>query len=424
MSIARGPIQNHYHQKIGEVVNFDPKPADYISEGADQTRGWFYTMHAVANMLHDNPSVAYKNVVCLGLLMAADGTKMSKSKGNIVSPWDVFEKFGADVARFWFYSVNAPGDFKNFDEKSLDEVNKKVFNPLRNVVSFYEMYKGNEDFSGDEFNPYAKQVNILDTWILAKLDELEITVTKGLDTYNALEPARAIREFINELSTWYIRRSRDRFKSDDADDRKHALRTTQIVLRNIARIMAPFTPFIAEEIFQTVKWDSDPESVHLLPWLDRALAGIDWGTVITDMEQVRTVVTLGLEARQKTNIKVRQPLASITINQSLPTEYLDILKDELNVKEVIVDEPLSQNEVRLDTEITEDLRDEGDMRDLIRKIQDMRKSADFLPSDRVIVFLTDTQPDWFSKLQAEVLKTVGAERIEWKSSEEKIEKIS
>ncbi len=414
-----------YH-KIGQEINFDPQSADYISEGVDQTRGWFYTMHAIANLIHDNPTQAYKNVICLGLVLDANGQKMSKSKGNVVSPWDMFEKYGADVIRFWFYSVNQPGEFKNFDESSIDEVRKKVFNPLMNIVSFYEMYKGDLDFSGDDCNPYnATGKNILDTWILARFDELEILVTQKLDTYNILEATRAIKNFINDFSTWYIRRSRDRFKSENIHDRKLALRTTQIMLNNLARVMAPFTPFVAEEIWQKVSWliDSAP-SVHLDQWLNRAKVGIDWGTVITDMDKVRDLVTLGLEARQKANIKVRQPLTSITIAENLEESFQEILRDELNVKKVLIDENLEQGIVILDTEITDELRHEGEMRDLIRKVQDMRKTANLIPSDRVAVHLSDSEPVWIHSedLIQEFMNTVGAKEIVWGSEVEKVEK--
>lgn len=413
--------------KIGEPVNFDPAPADYISEGADQTRGWFYTMHAVANMLHDEPMVAYKNVVCLGLLMAADGTKMSKSKGNIVSPWEVFEKFGADVARFWFYSVNAPGDFKNFDEKSLAEVQNKFFRVIDNSINIVEFYK--DTFSDEKITNWFKDDSgrILDRWLKITFKKLKLTVTNSLENYDMLTASRALKDFIlKDLSQWYIRRSRDELKDNPA-----ARLFLSAMLSEFAVILAPFAPFAAEDVWMRTarSIQEKGKSVHLMNWTSdfdenlKTFSENEEKEIIQKMDSIRDLVTLGLEARQKANIKVRQPLASITINQSLSAEYLDILKDELNVKEVIIDESLLQDEVRLDTEITKELRDEGDMRELIRKIQDMRKSADLVPSDRVVVSLIDTEPTWYTKLQSEVLKTVGAERIEWASSIEKVEKI-
>ena len=418
------PIAQHH--KIGQAINFDPQPADYISEGVDQTRGWFYTMHAIANLIHDNSTQAYKNVICLGLVLDANGQKMSKSKGNVVSPWEIFKKYGADVIRFWFYSVNQPGEFKNFDESSIDEVRKKVFNPLMNIVSFYEMYKGDLDFSGDDCNPYgAVDKNILDTWILARFDELEILVTQKLDIYNILDATRAIKNFINDFSTWYIRRSRDRFKSENIHDRKLALRTTQVMLNNLARVMAPFTPFIAEEIWQKVSWllESAP-SVHLDRWLNRVQAGIDRGTVIVDMEKVRDLVTLGLEARQKSNVKVRQPLASITIAENLEESFREILRDELNVKKVLIDKDFEQGKVVLDIEITDELLHEGEMRDLIRKVQDMRKAANLIPSDRITVYLSDSEPVWIGNenLMQEFTNIIGASKIIWQNKNETVEK--
>jgi isoleucyl-tRNA synthetase len=419
---AMAYAQSH---KLGEPVDFSPLPADYISEGADQTRGWFYTMHAIANLLNDNPTNNYKNVICLGLLMAADGTKMSKSKGNIVSPWEVFEKFGADVARFWFYSVNQPGETKNFDEKSLDEVKKKVFNPLLNVVSFYEMYKTDDLPNPDERNAYDSS-NVLDKWILAKYEELVGIVTVGLESYDVLTPARAIRDFINELSTWYIRRSRDRFKSDNVQDRTDALVVTRLILRNIAITMAPFAPFIADEIFSKVRYeDRDEVSVHLELWIDNKRDFSLVQDTLEPMQIVRDMVTLGLEARQQANVKVRQPLSKLFIAPSeLSDEYLDIIKDELNVKEILIKESLESGVVELDTEITEDLRNEGEMRDLVRQIQDMRKDANLMPSDRVVVHLEISEPAWFgnSELQKELLATVGAEQVVWGSEGNKVEK--
>ncbi len=405
------PIAQHH--QLGQELTIHPLPADYISEGVDQTRGWFYTMHAISNLLHDTPTQAYKNVVCLGLVLDANGQKMSKSKGNVVSPWDMFEKYGADVIRFWFYSVNQPGDFKNFDEQSIDEVRKKVFNPLMNIVSFYEMYA--KDFS--DIDPYIS-TNVLDQWVLTLWNKTLSMVIHGLENYQLIDSARAIKEFITELSQWYIRRSRDRFKSSDSQDVLFALATTRYIIREIAKAMAPFAPFIAEDIWQKF---GNSESVHLEEYPKVR----EYNTSILEhMEQVRSLVTLGLEARQKVNIKVRQPLASITISGSLPNEYLEILQDELNVKQVIVNQELEKGVVELDTEITETLRDEGDMRDLVRKVQDMRKSADLVPSDRVIVSLTQEKPNWFDgELGIELLETVGAKEILWGSSQEKLEKI-
>ncbi len=399
--------------KLGEAMNFDPRPADYIAEGVDQTRGWFYTMHAIANMLHDSPTEAYKNVICMGLLMDANGQKMSKSRGNVVDPWAMFDKYGADVVRFWFYSVNQPGESKNFDEKLLDEANKKVFNILRNIVSFYDMYAG----ESADVDPYVSS-NVLDSWILALWNKTLGTVVAGLEKYQPLEPARALRDFVGEFSTWYIRRSRDRFKSDDTNDRGFALATTKYILQEIAKTMAPFTPFIAEEIWQKF---GNSESVHLENY--PVEKSVDQG-VIEKMEQVRVLVTLGFDARQKVNIKVRQPLAKLTVaKHELESEYLEILKDELNVKDVVIDKALEQGNVILDIVITEELKNEGDMRELSRTIQEMRKNANLMPSDRVVVSLAETEPDWFaSVLGDEMMRAVGAEKIVW-GSEAKVEKI-
>lgn len=404
--------------KLGEEMNFDLRPADYIAEGVDQTRGWFYTMHAIANMLHDVPTEAYKNVICMGLLMDANGQKMSKSRGNVVDPWAMFDKYGADVVRFWFYSVNQPGESKNFDEKLLDEANKKVFNILRNIISFYKMYAT----ESVDVDPYIS-TNVLDQWILALWNKTLGTVIAGLDSYQPLEPARALRDFIGEFSTWYIRRSRDRFKSDDVTDRGFALATTKYILQEIAKTMAPFTPFIAEEIWQKF---GNSESVHLENYpvaksYNEAILGV--------MNVAREIVSKGLEARQKANIKVRQPLSKLSI--SIGAQYSDfmlsdikeIIKDELNIKDIEIKNEVD-TEVILDTKITKELENEGDMRELSRTIQEMRKNTDLMPGDRVVVSLVETEPEWFaSTLGNEMMRSVGADRIVWGSSNAGVEKV-
>lgn len=398
--------------KLGEVMNFDPRPADYIAEGVDQTRGWFYTMHAIANMLHDNPTEAYKNVICMGLLMDANGQKMSKSKGNVIEPWEMFNKYGADVVRFWFYSVNQPGESKNFDEKLLDEANKKVFNILRNIISFYDMYAQ----ESVDVDPYTS-TNVLDQWILALWNKTLATVIGGLDKYQPLEPARALRDFIGEFSTWYIRRSRDRFKSDDTADRGYALATTKYILEEIAKTMAPFTPFIAEEIWQKF---GDSESVHLESY---PIAKSFDQEIITKMVALRDIVSKGLELRNKLGVKVRQPLALFKVKKmDLNPEHYWIILDELNIKGMEVDTSIEED-VWFDAEITEELKNEGDMREFSRAIQEMRKNANLMPSDRVVVSLAETEPDWFaSVLGDEMMRAVGAEKVVW-GSEAKVEKI-
>jgi len=391
---------------LGEAINFVPTPADYISEGVDQTRGWFYTLHAVANMMNDKPTVAYKNVVCLGLILDAQGQKMSKSRGNVVNPWDMFNKYGADVLRFWMYSINQPGESKNFDEKTVDEVNKKVFNLLRNVAKFYEMYGAEQVVVN-----YRESQNVLDRWVIAKTDELVANVTTALDSYKMMEASRAIREYTADLSQWYIRRSRDRFKSDDATDRAYALATTRAVLLDIAKLMAPFAPFFAEELYQSLRTETDLISVHLCDWPIIVVAD---QAVLADMEVVRGLVTRALEARAQAGVKIRQPLQSVTLSIKLDGEYEVILADELNVKEILHDPDLSEGEVKLDTTITEELKKEGQYREFVRGIQDLRKTMGLQPGDKVIL-LVDASTEGVALVQSykdDLMKAAGIVDIE------------
>nr|MBP9821540.1 class I tRNA ligase family protein [Candidatus Paceibacterota bacterium] len=392
---------------LGTPTNFDPKPADYIAEGLDQTRGWFYTLHAVANMLHDNPSQAYKNVICMGLLMDANGQKMSKSRGNVVGPWEMFDKYGADTVRLWMYSVNQPGDSKNFDEKGLDEVNKKFFNTLRNVVSFYELYR---DLGAEEKNFTMENLNVLDSWIIARLFMVTRDMTRWLDVYNITDAARALRDFVDDLSTWYVRRSRDRLKDGDAA----AKQVFYFVLMRFSKLLAPFVPFTAEDVYQKLRHDGrDAESVHLALWPDYVEhENID--RVIESMKQVRRLVTLGLEARQKVNVKVRQPLQKLSIPKcELSDGHLEILKDELNIKEIVIDEKLAEGEVVLDTEITSELQREGYARELMRALQDMRKKAGLNPTDVIALSIetNDAGRAVIESFQSEIQKVVNVKEL-------------
>lgn len=366
-------------------------PADFISEAIDQTRGWFYTLHAIGLLM--GKGLSYKNVICLGHILDKDGKKMSKSLGNGVNPWEMMDKYGVDTLRLWMYSVNQPGDSKNFDERSVDEISKRVFNLIDNVYSFYSLYRNKELESAkmDGAN------NILDQWILAKLSALVASMTHKLDNYKLLEPVREMRGFIDDLSTWYLRRSRERIKDGD----REAKQTLYFVLREISKLIAPLAPFIAEELYQKLRTETDKESVHLENWPDTKDFQDD---IITKMDDVRKLSSLALEARSKANIKVRQPLKKLTIsNTKLTKEYLEILRDEINVKEVVVEDGL-EKEVLLDTIITEELEEEGKLRELLRKIQDWRKENDLKPGDKARYSVAEEDMPVFDKYKEEIVR--------------------
>ena len=404
--------QDHYPFENKDLIDKGGYPADYISEAIDQTRGWFYTLHAVGVLM--GKGKAYKNVICLGLLVDANGKKMSKSLGNIVDPIEMINKYGADTIRLWMYSVNQPGDIKSFDEKVVSDLHNKVFNLLYNVLAFYELYR---DSSLEPINyKLEPNSNVLDKWIVARLKELVENSTKQLDDYNLLEPVRAIREFIDDISTWYVRRSRERLKDGDIE----AKATLYYVLKQLVVLMAPFAPFSAEDIWQKLKNDKDKESIHLVSWPSSAQGyGEASQKIIKEMKEVREVVTLGLQARQKAGIPVRQPLKELIINNyELGIEYGEIIKDELNVKEIkIIDG--EEKKVELDTNITAELKQEGNYRELVRAIQDMRKKNGLNPNDVVNLDISTSKEgeEFIKKWKDELLKAVGAKDIQIKDNE-------
>lgn len=396
--------QDHYPFENKEFIDENGGyPADFISEAIDQTRGWFYTLHAVGVLM--GRGLAYKNVICLGHILDKEGKKMSKSLGNIVDPWEMIEKYGVDTLRLWMYSVNQPGESKNFDEKVVVDLNRQVFGLLYNVLSFYELYR-DESLESDGL---PKSENILDKWILAKFYELLNLVQNNLDNYKLLEPVRAIREFMSDLSTWYLRRSRERIKDGD----KGARQTLYFVLKNLIKIMAPFAPFATEDIWQKLKNAEDEESVHLADWPLYLLESKKENEILDKMSAIRDLVTEGLSLRQKNNLKVRQPLKSVTIKLfNLEKEYLEILKDELNVKDVLVDEKINEA-ILLDIEITPELKKEGDYREFLRGVQDLRKKEGLLPSD-LVTFVIDTSKegqDLVNSFKEDFAKTAGTKEI-------------
>jgi isoleucyl-tRNA synthetase len=383
-----------------EHFPFDGKlayPADFISEAIDQTRGWFYTLLAVGVLMEKG--APYKNVICLGHLLDKDGKKMSKSIGNIVEPFEQMDKFGVDAVRWWMYSVNAPGESKNYDEKSVAEINNRVFNLFSNVLSFYELYREKEL---ENINTTSE--NILDKWILAILNQTISESTNGLDSYDLFKPTRAIREFIDNLSTWYLRRSRDRIKDGDTD----AKQTLYTVLKTTAQLMAPFAPFFAEYVWQKLKSNSDEESVHLSEW--PTFLEVDH-EILRKMEKVRYFCTLGNAERKKVNIPVRQPLQSIVVQYKFTDEQLvGLIKEELNVKEVIWDIPRTE-EIVLNTEITPELKLEGDYRELVRMIQDLRKEKGLSAQDSISLILPSGYEAIVDSFAEELKKTVGAKEV-------------
>lgn len=353
-------------------------PADFIAEGLDQTRGWFYSMLVLGVALFGK--TPYKKVVVNGLLLAEDGQKMSKSKKNYPDLMLIVNKYGADALRYYLMSspvVHAQD--VAFAERGVDEVVKKHIGRLNNVVTFYEMYAtGNE--------PKTVSNNILDQWILARLYQLQKEVTDSLEKYEIDRASRPFADFIDDLSTWYVRRSRDRFKSEDVNEKSKALNTTREVILGLVKVLAPFMPFVSEDIYLRLR--GDKQSVHLDSW--PTASKFDPKT-IEYMREIRRFASLGLEARMKAKLNVRQPLSKLKIKSSmkLSNDLLDLIKDEVNVKEIVLDKTLT-NEVELDIKITPELKSEGNVREFIRAIQDLRKTKQLTIRDKaVLVVQTD-----------------------------------
>jgi len=377
-------------------------PADYISEAIDQTRGWFYTLLAVATLLgKERP---YKNVICLGLMQDAKGKKMSKSIGNVVDPVETVNKYGADAVRWYMYSINQPGDSKRFDLKSLDEMVKKVFMILWNVMTFYELYEG----TGRQSSPFGggkEGVGVLDRWVLARLNQLIKESTEQLDNYKITEPVRAIADFINDLSTWFVRRSRDRFKGADEADKAAAISTLRECLLGITKLMAPFAPFLADAIY--LRLNGGRASVHLEDWPTAEVELID-EKLLDRMARARSVVSKILEKRAESGRPVRQPLASATVwlpEGELDAELIEIIKNEVNVKIIVIEK--GEYNVELDVNLTPELLREGMARDMIRRINEMRKNNKLTIEDRIEIYFesADVEAQKMIKEHSETIKT-------------------
>jgi isoleucyl-tRNA synthetase len=395
--------QWHYPFENQDIfkLNF---PADFISEAVDQTRGWFYSLHAISTLLFEHP--CFKNVICLGHILDAEGEKMSKAKGNVVDPWSVIDKHGADALRWYLFTSAPAGNVRRFSSEAVGEVLRNILLTLWNVYSFFIVYA-----NIDQFNPKtAAEVSLsdLDRWVLSRLNQLVTDVDGLLNSYDPTTAGRKIEIFIDELSNWYVRRSRRRFwKSQSDADKMAAYSTLYHCLVTLSKLMAPFTPFIAEEIYRNLVGSVDNEaveSVHLANFPVADLSKINT-ELVESTNLVMTVCSLGRAARAKANIKVRQPLARalIKVRSAKERQALEKLTnqiiEELNVKKVdfgqaeeVSDRPGYAAAIEGDygvavaTELTPELEAEGIAREIVRRLQTLRRSAGLDITDHIVTY--------------------------------------
>ena len=466
-----------YHYPFENKELFESHfPADFISEAIDQTRGWFYTLLAISTLLFEK--APFKNCIVLGHVNDKNGIKMSKHKGNVVDPWTILDKQGADAVRWYFYTGSAPWLPSRFYEEAVSEAQRKFMGTLWNTYAFFVLYAEIDKYNPADYKLEDCKLTLMDKWVLSKLNTLVKTVDKGLSEYNIFDSARALQSFTDDLSNWYVRRGRERYWGHDMTDDKIAAYTTlYTVLVTMAKLSAPFTPFMAESIYQNLVpsfYKDAPMSVHLCAFPSVDESAID-KTLEEGMQNVLDIVVLGRACRNTANIKNRQPLSKIYVCSERRTELseglLEIAKDELNVKEVeylrdatkfvtykikpqlktlgpkygallgkvrkfletcdanavvttvksgetyktefeganfefTLDDLLISTEsaegfiassdmgitVVMDTNVTEELKAEGIERELISKIQTMRKEAGFEVVDRIIVnYVTEDQ---------------------------------
>lgn len=362
-------------------------PADFIGEAQDQTRGWFFTLHVLATALFDKP--AFKDVIVTGLILAEDGKKMSKKLKNYPDPWLVFTTYGADALRY--YLLSSPvveADSLNFSERDLQSVVRGFLNLLWNVKTFYETYAKDDRIEVT----MPRSAHILDRWLFSRFHGLLAEVTKAMDGYQLAVATRPLRAFVDDLSTWWLRRSRERFKSEQDYERLDALRTLKEILEEFSKVLAPFMPFIAERIYLDI--GGQKSSVHLELWpkvQDRYVNE----RLMQDMVWVRQMVSKGQEARNVSKLPVRQALAKATLfvrssedleRLSHQGDLLSLVRDELNVEAVLLDQApaeATEDTVELDTVITPELRKKGLRRELVRQLMAYRKELKLSPADVV-----------------------------------------
>ncbi|MEG1636785.1 MAG: isoleucine--tRNA ligase [Cellulosilyticaceae bacterium] len=462
--------QLHYPFENKEI--FDQNyPADFISEAVDQTRGWFYTLMAISTLIFDKSP--YKNVVVLGHVGDKDGIKMSKHKGNVVDPWTVLDAQGADAVRWYFYSASAPWLPSRFGNENVSEAQRKFIGTFWNTYAFYVLYANIDEFNPINYTLDYDSLNMMDKWVLSKLNTLVKDVDDHLDNYRIFEASRMMQDFIDDVSNWYVRRSRERFwQSDMPQDKVNAYMTLYTVLSTLSKVAAPFVPFMSDEIYKNLVRTNDesaPISVHLCDFPVANESMID-SELEKHMDQVLQIVVLGRACRNESNIKNRQPVGTMYVGatESLPEAFASIVAEELNIKHVEFTSDASEfisytfkpqmrtlgpkygkqlNAIRtalteldgsaamteldetgtlklaidgetialtkedllistaqkdgfmaqseggftvvLDTNLTEELLEEGFVREIISKIQTMRKEANFEVQDHILVTYKD-----------------------------------
>lgn len=401
-----------FHYPFENRAKFEAMfPADFIIEAIDQTRGWFYSLMAVNVGLFGK--APWKNLICTGFINAADGRKMSKKLKNYTDPVNLMDQYSADSFRFLMLSSPLTnGENFNLADKDVGDVARKL-SMIWNMYDFFTMYAEVDgwEWGGSLNDPIKELKNPMDIWVVSRLHHLVNELEQATEAYDLQRALKPILPFLDDASNWYVRRSRRRFwKSEDDEDKKDAYKTLHYVLTRIAYLLAPFTPFLAEELYSNLT--GDPQSIHLKDWVE---SGEVNESVMNEMDEVRDLVNQGLGLRAKAGLRVRQPLASMTVTRlGDHVDFEGILKDEMNVKQVILG-----SQVEIDEKLTAELKREGMMREVVRHVQAARKEAGLQIDDRIRLGL-NTGDSELQKAIAEHDKTIRSETLSTGNLAEKV----